>query len=182
MKKQVLFIQGAGDDGYTADALLVASLRQALGAAYEIQYPRMPAEELPHYGSGWVDRIGTAVSAIEGRVILAGHSLGASMLLKYLSETRDDANIAGVFLAATPFWEGEEDWKQVLTLREDFADKLPEQLPFFFYHCQDDDIIPFDQFLLYQELIPAGVFRTIAHGGHQLNNDLRLLANDIKSL
>jgi len=31
MSKQVLFIQGGGDDGYEADKALVASLQTALG-------------------------------------------------------------------------------------------------------------------------------------------------------
>jgi hypothetical protein len=36
MIKQVLFIQGGGNDGYKADAKLVASLQIALGKEYEI--------------------------------------------------------------------------------------------------------------------------------------------------
>lgn len=44
-KKQVLFIQGGGDDGYEADAKLAGSLQKALGANYELNYPRMQTDD-----------------------------------------------------------------------------------------------------------------------------------------
>jgi hypothetical protein len=42
-KKRVLFIRGAGgDEAQAEDALLVDSLRMALGPDYEVCYPEMP--------------------------------------------------------------------------------------------------------------------------------------------
>jgi len=41
MKKNVLFIHGAGEGAYEEDRLMVASLQDALGAAYEVHYPRI---------------------------------------------------------------------------------------------------------------------------------------------
>jgi len=180
--KQVLFIQGAGDVGYEGDLQLVASLRMALGTVYKVHYPEMPTDEEPHFGLGWPKQIGEAVSSMKGEVILAGHSLGASMLLKYLSENNIKENIAGVFLIAAPYWSGDEDWKQPLKLKENFAAKLPKDVPIFFYHCKDDDVVPFDHLTFYKQHIPWAVFREMAHGGHQFNNDLSPVANDIKSL
>jgi uncharacterized protein len=45
MKKQVLFIQGAGEGAYEEDGELVKSLRDALGGEYDVRYPKMPEEE-----------------------------------------------------------------------------------------------------------------------------------------
>jgi pimeloyl-ACP methyl ester carboxylesterase len=59
------------------------------------------------------------IAAIPGEIILVGHSLGASMLLKHLSEHEALRRIRGVFLLATPFWPGDEDWQKGLKLRED---------------------------------------------------------------
>ena len=39
MKKHVLFIHGAGQGAYEEDLLLVASLQNALGSAYDVRYP-----------------------------------------------------------------------------------------------------------------------------------------------
>ena len=182
MNNNILFIHGAGDGGYEADIKLVASLRKVLGTAYKVHAPEMPADETPFFGSGWLEKIDEEISSIKGALILAGHSLGASMLLKYLSEKKIKENISGIFLVAPPFWTGNEDWKEPLKLQENFPDKLPKEIPTFFYQCKDDDVVPFDHFTIYKQNIPWAVFREMSHGGHQFNNDLTPVANDIKSL
>jgi predicted alpha/beta hydrolase family esterase len=104
------------------------------------------------------------------------------MLLKYLSQEKIKNNIAGIFLIATPLWSGTEDWVQPLKLQEDFSGNLPKDVPAFFYQCKDDDVVPFDHLTFYKQNLPWAVFREIESGGHQLNNDLTPVANDIKSL
>jgi hypothetical protein len=183
MTKNVLFIQGGGNGGYETDAKLVASLRKALGTAYKVHYPKMLLDEtVPDFGPQWLKQIGKEISSVKGEVILAAHSLGASMLLKYLSENKIKKNITGIFLISTPFWSGNEDWMQPLKLQEDFSENLPKDVPTFFYQCRDDEVVPFDHFTSYKQNLPWAVFREISHGGHQLNNDLTPVANDIKSL
>jgi len=183
MSKNVLFIQGAGNGGYEADAALIASLRKALRPAYKVHYPKMRSDEtVPDFGPQWLKQIGEEISSFKSEVILAGHSLGASMLLKYLSENKITENISGIFLVAPPFWRGNEDWVKPLKLRKDFSDKLPKDIPTFFYQCKDDDVVPFEQFTLYKQKIPWAVFREVATGGHQFNNDLSIVAKDIKKL
>jgi len=182
MSKNVLFIQGAGDVGYEGDVLLAASLRKALGTGYTVHYPAMPTDETPHFGWQWPKQIDKEISMVEGAIILSGHSLGASMLLKYLSENKIEKEITGIFLIAAPYWSGNEDWKQGLKLQEDFSDKLSKDIPIFFYQCKDDDVVPFEHLNFYKQNIPWAVFRELSHGGHQLDNDLTPVANDIKSL
>lgn len=181
MKKQILFIQGGGDDGYEADAKLVASLQAKLGNTYEIHYPPMRSDEtLPDFG--WLRKIGEEIALIDGDIILAGHSLGASMLLKYLSESPPERKIAGVFLLAAPFWTGDESWVQGLKLRSGFAETLPTHVPITFYHCRDDAEVPFKHLELYRQKLPYARMRELEIGGHQFNNNLSALANDVKSL
>ncbi len=181
MKQQVLFIQGGGDKGYEADAPLVASLQTALGATYQVHYPRMPSNEaLPDFG--WLQQIHQEMMLIPNQIILVGHSLGASMLLKYLSEKQVRKNINGIFLLATPFWSGDENWVQGLKLPEDFTGKLPPKLPLFLYHCRDDEVVSFEQLARYQQLLPHAAVRSIESGGHQFNHNLYLVAGDMKSL
>lgn len=181
MAKQVLFIQGGGDEeDYVADAALVASLREALGEGYVVHYPFLPSEAEPDFGR--VKQLGQAMSLLTGDLILVGHSLGASMLLKYLSQTQVQTKIMGIFLLATPFWQGDEEWKQALKLPEDFADKLPKNVPIFLYHCQDDEDVPFTHLGLYAQAMPQATVRPLPNGGHLFNHDLSLVAKDIKAL
>lgn len=181
MKKQILFIQGGGNDGYEADAKLVNYLRAALGNTYEVHYPPMPSDvTLPDFG--WTQQIAKEIALIDGDIILAGHSLGASMLLKYLSENIPKIEISGVFLLATPFWTGDEKWVQGLKLKSDFAETLPIHISMFFYHCRDDEEVPFTHLEVYRQKLPYARMIEFEAGGHQLNNNLSTLVNDIKLL
>lgn len=183
MSKLILFIHGGGDGGYEADAKLAASLRNALGTEYEVHYPKILTDESEQdLVPRWLKKMGKEIFSVQGEVILAGHSLGASMLLKYLSENKAKSNIVGIFLIAPPYWSGNDDWVQPLKLQEDFSEKLPKEIPIFFYQCKDDEVVPFDHFTFYKKNVPWAVFREIAIGGHQLNDDLTLVAYDIKSL
>src|SRR5687768_1201425 len=121
MKKQVLFIQGGGsEEDYTADAKLVESLQKVLGEEYVVHYPSLPSDEsAPDFGR--IKQIEKELSSINGEVLLVGHSLGASMLLRFLSEKRTEKKIAGVFLISTPYWSGDEDWKQGLKIAKTFC-------------------------------------------------------------
>jgi predicted alpha/beta hydrolase family esterase len=181
MSKHIIFFHGgAGEEDYEADEKLVASLQSVLGATYSVRYPFLRNEETPDYGRR--KQIGHEISASPEDVILVGHSLGASMLLVYLSENAIAKKIAGIFLIATPFWNGEEDWVKPLKLQSDYAEKLDKKIPLFFYHCLDDEEVPFAHFTIYRQQLPWASFREIPAGGHQLNNDLTLVAKDIKSI
>jgi uncharacterized protein len=178
---KILFIQGGGEGGYEADGALVTSLQASLGNTYTVDYPRMPADEtLSDFG--WLQQIGIEINSCKEEIILVGHSLGASMILKYLSEKSVQQKIMGIFLIATPHWSGDDDWVQGLKLKEDFAYKLPKHIPIFLYHCRDDEEVPFEQLTFYKQKLPQAVIREIESGGHQLNNDLSIVAKDIKSL
>jgi predicted alpha/beta hydrolase family esterase len=181
MNKQVLFIQGGGEGGYQADVSLVASLQNELGKDYQIIYPELKSDEdAPDFG--WVKEIGEEIDKLKDGVILVAHSLGASMLLKYLSENKVAKKIAGIFLLATPHWKGSEEWKQGLKLQKDFAENLPENVPIFFYHCRDDEEVPFNQLAFYRDNVPGATFREIESGGHLLENKLDYVVTNIKDL
>ena len=109
MKRQLLFVHGGGEGAYEEDRTLAASLRDALGGGYQVRCPKMPDEDSPQYAA-WRDRIASELAELDGEVSLVGHSLGASILLKYISEERTATPIAGAFLVAAPYW-GVEDWE-----------------------------------------------------------------------
>lgn len=181
MSKHIIFFQGGGEqEDYEADGKLVASLQSALGPTYSIRYPLLRDEEAPDYGRR--KQINHEISVSPEDVILVGHSLGASMLLAYLSENTIARKIAGVFLIATPFWNGTEDWVEPLKLHPDFVERLDKKVPLFFYHCLDDEVVPFAHLAIYSQQLAWASFREIPTGGHQLGNDLTFVASDIKSI
>lgn len=179
-KKDVLFIHGGGENGYEADGPLAVSLQQHLGPNYHVRYPKMPEDETPDFG--WGKAIRREIEAMGGEVVLVGHSLGASMILKWLSENPGAGPIRGMFLLATPFWAGEEEWEKGLMLRDDFAGALPRDVPIFLYHSQDDEELDLSHLRIYQKKLPHAITRRPVTGGHQFGNDLGLVARDIQSL
>jgi serine hydrolase len=182
--KHVLFIQGTGQGAHEEDKALVESLMAALGPEYVVHYPVMPNDGDAPY-TQWKQHIESALASIPGPVILVGHSVGASVLMKRVSESKVEQPIAGMFLLATPFWggdgwlyEGYED----LALPHGFAARLPQGVSIFLYHCRDDATVPFAHLALYAHVLPRATVRARAAGGHQLNNDLSEVAQDIKTL
>lgn len=181
MKRHVLFVHGGGEGAHEADERLAASLREALGSEYEVRSPKMPDEDRPEYDA-WKEKISGELAAIGGEAVLVGHSLGASVLLKYLSEEAVGRPVAGVFLVATPYW-GAEDWEvEEYELREDRVSKIPEELPMFFYHSRDDKVIPFAHLALYKARLPQATVREFDSRGHQFGDDLSEVAGDIREV
>jgi predicted alpha/beta hydrolase family esterase len=171
VKKQILFIQGGGEGAYEEDEKLAASLQNALGDKYNVLYPKMPNEEDPEYET-WKAQITKELAWLDGKVILVGHSVGSSVLLKYLSEQNVEKRLAGIFLIGTPFW-GAEDW---------LASQISTGPPIYFYHSRDDEVIPFAHLAMYAEKLPEATIREFDGRGHQFSNDLSEVAADIKSL
>lgn len=175
----MLFVHGGGEGAHAADEKLAASLQNALGDTYEVRCPKMPHEDGPEYGA-WKYRISEELARMGDGAILVGHSLGASILLKYLSEEAPKELVAGVFLVATPFW-GAEDWEvDEYALREDFAPNLPEGVPMVFYHGRVDEVVPFEHLALYAQRLPRATFRGLDGRGHQFDDDLSEVARDIQ--
>lgn len=181
MQTSVVFIHGAGDDAASADAKLVASLQADLGSDCTVIYPQMPNPSAPRYAT-WKQQLAETFFAHSDPVIAVGHSLGGSLLLKYLSEEPIERRIAGLFILAAPFW-GIADWESdEYTLRKDFAARLPVGMPIFCYHSRDDAIVPFAHLERYAAQLPQAAIRAFDGRGHQFADDLSEVAADIASL
>lgn len=181
MVKQIVFFHGGSSrEDFEADQKLVESLKTNLGTSYNIQYPFLPNDGTPDLGRR--RQISQAIADSEDGVILVGHSFGASMLLACLSEIGVERKIAGIFLIATPFWQGSEDWVEAFKLRPDFAEKIDSKVSLFLYHCLDDEEVPVEQFEIYKKHLPRATVREVPTGGHQFNNDLSVVAADISQL
>ncbi len=179
-KKSVLFIHGGGPGAYEADLPLAESLQNELGSAYELHYPRMPLEEEAGY-LDWKARIAEELAGLKSDAILVAHSVGGSILLKFLSEEYAERSVAGLFLIATPFFGGDENWNyDELILPPAFAVSIATIPRIFLYHSRDDETVPFAHLALYAAKLPWAVIREFDGRGHQFGNDLTEVAHNIK--
>jgi predicted alpha/beta hydrolase family esterase len=138
----------------------------------------MPEPNEPRY-QPWAQRIAELI-ADNTRPAVVGHSFGASVLLKYLSEAASPPPLAGLFLIATPFWGAEFP---EFALRSDFAASLRHLSPLFLYQSRDDREIPMEHLTRYERALPQAVVRILDGRGHEFDQpEFPELAADIRSL
>lgn len=184
MTKHIFLLQGAGAGAYEVDKQLATSLSHALGPHYEVHYPALPHEEDATYEE-WRHHLEQELALIQEPPVLVGHSVGASILIKWMSEREGEKPIAGMFLLACPFWGG-NGWRysgyEKLMLLAGQTTTLAKGRKIFLYHCRDDAVVPFGHLALYAQILPEARVCERDEGGHQFKNDLSFVAEDIKSL
>lgn len=177
---RVVVIQGGGAGAHDEDALLAASLREHLGDGYTVEFPRMPNEDEPD-DEPWGAAIADAINGGTAPVVVVGHSIGGYLLVKQLAAEPADVEVAAVCLIAAPYPGGDPDWTfPGFDLPTDLAARLPDSAVLL-YASEDDDVVPFAHRDLYATAIPGAQVRTTT-GGHQLDNDLALVAADIRRI
>ena len=163
------------------DSQLAQSLNRALGTGYDVHCPRMPGEADPNVKT-WKKKIASELSREPGAVTLVAHSVGGSILLRYLAEEEVQVPIAAVFMLAAPAWD-EDRWNfEDLKLPRDVVKRLAPISRLFFYHCRDDDTVPFAHLALHHARIPGAVTRAFDTGGHQFADDRPSIATDIRGI
>jgi predicted alpha/beta hydrolase family esterase len=179
MVRTVLVIHGAGEPRRRHRKVYwEPMLGGDLGSGYLVKAPRMPRPAHPHYWT-WAGRIGELIAGMKGP-ILVGHSLGASVLLKYLAETVRRPALAGLFLVATPHWGAD---LAEFALPSDFGVRLRDLTPIYLYHSRDDPEIPFEHLGFYSRALPHAIVRVLDGRGHEFDQaHFPELAADIRSL
>jgi pimeloyl-ACP methyl ester carboxylesterase len=181
MKRQVLFIQGAGEHVHDEwDDKLVDSLRTELGTDYEVRYPQMPNEGDPSYAA-WTAAIGKELSGLADGAIVVGHSIGGAILINTLAEHPPKQQLAAIILISAPF-VGDGGWQSDWKLQRRLAEKLPKGVPVQLYYGLADTTVPGSHAELYAQAIPRAHLERLPDRDHQLNNDLREVAAMIRSL
>lgn len=178
--RQVLFVQGGGAGVHDEwDNKLVDSLRRELGAGYEVHYPRMPHEDDPTYAE-WSTALRHEMTALRDGAVVVGHSTGATVLINALAERPPAQRLAAIVLIAAPFvgaggWPGDE-----FELPYDLGARLPDAVPVHVFHGLGDATIPPAHAELYANVVPQAHLKLLAGRDHQLNNDLRDVAQAIR--
>jgi pimeloyl-ACP methyl ester carboxylesterase len=177
--RQILFIQGGGAGAHDEwDIKLSDNLRRELGDAYEVRYPRMPGEDDPSYAR-WSAAIRHEMTALDDGAVVAGHSVGGSILINALAERPPERELRAIVMIAAPFvgvggWPGDE-----FELPQDLGARLPLGVPVHVFHGLRDDTVPPSHADLYARVIPQAQLHRLPGRDHQLDNDLSEVAKAI---
>ena len=176
----VVFFHGAGTGAYDEDAELAGSLARHLGKDFSVDVPRLPEDDPED--RPWLHVIEEAIARASAPVVLVGHSVGGYLLLKYLTMQRVTTPVLAICIIAAPFPGADPAWTfDGFVLPGDLDRRLPADAKVLLYASEDDDTVPFTHRDLYAAAIPRAITRTTP-GGHQLGNDLRVVAEDIRAL
>lgn len=141
----------------------------------------MPQPENPRY-LAWKMALQSALPVGGNKVALVGHSLGGSVIVKYLSEGLCQVPIAGLFLVATPYW-GKRGWgMDEFVFDHGFARKLPPIEKIFIYHSRLDKWVPYSHSKIYERALAGSTLRSVDGDDHEFETGLPLLVNDIQNL
>ena len=179
--RQILFIQGAGAGAHDEwDDKLVESLKRGLGDGYEVRYPRMPDEGNPSYPR-WSRALRRELADLDDGAVVAGHSVGAAILISTLAEQPPEKELGAIVLIAAPF-VGESGWpSDEFTLPSDLGARLPPDLRVHVFHGLQDETAPPSHADLYAAAIPQAQVHRLPGRDHQLNNDLSEVAETIRT-
>jgi pimeloyl-ACP methyl ester carboxylesterase len=179
--RQILFIQGGGAGAHDEwDDKLFNSLKRELGDGYEVRYPHMPDEDDPRYAR-WSAAIRREIAALDDGAVVAGHSVGGTILINALAERPPELELRAVVLVAAPFvgtggWPGDE-----FELPHDLGARLPQGVPVHVFHGLQDETVPPSHADLYARAIPQAQLHRLPGRDHQLDNDLSEMAKTISS-
>ncbi len=178
----VVFIHSAGPQGPgEGSSALLAGLKQALPPGMTLVAPAMPEPDNPS-AERWIAALRQVLEGVEGPHVLAGHSLGGSILLQTLARHGTGEGLKGVVILNSPFW-GAPGWDfQDFALTGSDARQL-ERLPRFLVLQGDGDrVVSADHPGRYRALITSAVIHRLSGIDHEAAGAGPRLAAVIKDL
>ena len=157
---------------------LVKYLKTKLAGEFEILFPTVEKPNSPTYEK-FKKMFASTFNDITEPIILVGHSLGGSTLLKYLSEEKPGISITALFLVATPYWKSN---MKEFQLKENFQASLKNIPAIFLYHSKNDSEVPFEHLKFYATAFKTATVRALPGKEHSFSKGLPQLASDIKYL
>lgn len=157
------------------------NLGKSLGKNYQVILPTMPNKSNARFEEWkiWFEKL---IPFLNKEVILIGHSLGASFLLRYLSENKFPKKIKATFLVSAPYQQKGMKTK----LGDDFRfgkdmSLLIKQSPrLVFYQSKDDKVVPYADFKKFQDLFPGACFVEFQDRGHFNQENFPEIVRDLK--
>jgi predicted alpha/beta hydrolase family esterase len=150
-----------------------------LGENYEVILPVMPNKTNAVFNEWkiWLEKL---IPFLNDGVVLVGHSLGVSFLVKYLSENKFPIKIKGVFLVSGVF-DGDTEGYPLASF------SLPEKLNLqtenvYLYHSKDDHIVPFEALEKFSAALPKAYPKIFEDRKHFNQGEFPELADDILDL
>lgn len=155
------------------------NLKKKLKDRYEVFLPKMPLKENGQFFL-WKITFDKVLALFHQPLILIGHSLGGIFLIKYLSENNIKKKIRSLLLVASPFNNIKlKDFNFKISNLKNIEKKVKEIV---FFHSQDDEIVPYDDFLKYQKYFKKAKFFSFEKKDHFRQKRFKELEDYLQNL
>jgi predicted alpha/beta hydrolase family esterase len=163
----VLFIHSAGPQGADQGSdRLLQGLKTSVPGGIDLVAPLMPEPHAPS-AEAWIAAVWSAISGIEGDLVLVGHSLGGSTILQALARHGVPGTVGGVVLLSAPFW-GEGGWNMAeYALAEDAESALVALPRLIILQGDQDTVVESDHPELYKDLLRSAEIRWLTGVDHE---------------
>ena len=143
--------------GYKADSKsgFLPWLQDALHAkGHEVVVPNLPNPEDPD-PEEWTKVLVEKIGSIDDETIILGHSLGASMVLRFLEAAEAKSTPRGCILVSPPWMIKAEALRGFFMSELDFDVLMWKASRFVVVHSRDDKVIQFDHAEKYAKVLHA---------------------------
>lgn len=150
-----------------------------LGGEYDVLFPNMPNASDARYAE-WKITFDKIMPLLESEAVFVGHSLGATFLIKYFSESDASGKAKALLLVAGAHDpSGDEPLLDFALGDLSRLAKLGNRV--FLYHSQDDPVVPFANFEAFRRELPEATARIFADRGHFNLPEFPEIAEDIRN-
>jgi len=142
------------------------ALAGKLGKNFDVLLPKMPNKTNAQYGEWkiWFERI---IPLLNKEIVLIGHSLGGTFLVKYLSENIIPKTIIATVLVAAPFDdEGKGESLASFALPSLFVKFTKQCQRIYLIQSKDDPVVPFEHIKKYRRALPNAETMIFENRGH----------------
>lgn len=160
------------------------SLGRKLSDEYEILNPRMPNSNDAEYLEWeiWFEKL---IPMLGDEVILIGHSLGGSFLIKYLATKKIDRKPLATILVSPPY-DGLASYEPTYSFTAPADLRLLEEQAgqLYLIHSEDDPVVSFEEHKIYKsklDTVKVLIFKDRQHFNQEEFPELITLINKISN-
>jgi predicted alpha/beta hydrolase family esterase len=163
LKRSTLTYEEALDTGVKTD--WKTTLQETLGESWEVFRPTMPCKQNASFDE-WSARFEQYIPHMRDGIVLIGHSLGGSFLLRYLSEHAIPVSVAATLLVAPAIGDTPDEPLCSFTPPTDFTSFAAHAGDVHVFHSTDDVVVPVAHTQTLQGKLPAATMHYHEGFGH----------------
>src|SRR5581483_6471859 len=158
------------------------TFQEKIGNEYDVFVPNMPNKTNAQYNEWkiWFEKI---IDKLNDNLILVGHSLGGSFLVRYLSDNDLSRKIKALFLISTPHDDQNLSEPLVEFNVQLSLERLVKQCPkIYLINSKDDPVVPESELEKYKKELPNAEVIMLENRGHFWQEELPELVGLIKKI